>query len=394
MKKYLGTFAIVALAPAMSAALGLDRSGSPVDLLFEDGNYAELGFGRVFPSVDGNDEAVFGGQSSGNVGLNFSQADAGVKYDYNQQLSFALTFDQPYGTDVEYPDGIPGEDGSLALGGTRAIVDSRAITALARYKINESFSVHGGIRYQELQADVTLGGAAYGPAALPTLNGYRAQFDSDGDFGFLLGAAYERPDIALRVAMTYFSGTTHRLPTTETVQGINVSLLNPALSPTSTTSVDTPETLTLDFQSGIAADTLLFGSIRYARYEDTLVSPTFFDAAVDPAVNGSSLTDIDSTYALTLGVGRRFNDRLSGSVAFGYEPSRDELVSPLAPTNGQKYVSLGLSYDVTEQMNVSGGVRYVKLGDARPETGTPDTARASFTDNDVVAVGLRVGFSF
>ncbi|SHI42122.1 Long-chain fatty acid transport protein [Palleronia salina] len=391
MKKLFGTVAVLALAPAMAGALGLDRSGQPVTLLFEDGNYAELSFGRVFPSVDGNDVAAFGGSATGEVANNFSQVGLGVKYDLNDQLSFSLNFDQPYGSNVNYPTS------SVALGGTRAVVDSRSIQALARYKLNNGFSVHGGLRYQEIQADVTLGGAAYGP-----LNGYRAQFDSDGDLGYVLGAAYERPEIALRVALTYFSGTSHDLPTSETLNGVGVGALPAAalglpinpFSTTSVTKVDTPEALNLDFQTGIMEDTLLFGSVRYAWYEDTIVSPTFFDTIQDGVVDGDSLTDIDDGYALNIGVGRRFTDKLSGSIAFGYERSGDDLVSPLAPTNGVKSIALGLSYDVTEQFNLSGGVRYAKLGDAMPETGTPDTARANFTDNDVFAVGFSVGYSF
>ena len=43
---------------------------------------------------------------------------------------------------------------------------------------------------------------------------------------------------------------------------------------------------------------------------------------------------------------------------------------------------------------ISGGVRYTWLGDARPETGTPDEPRATFTDNTALALGMSVGFRF
>ncbi len=66
----------------------------------------------------------------------------------------------------------------------------------------------------------------------------------------------------------------------------------------------------------------------------------------------------------------------------------------LAPTNGSKSIAIGASYLVTDQVKLSGGIRYTALGDARPETGTPDTARANFTDNSVIGVGFRVGYSF
>ena len=51
-----------------------------------------------------------------------------------------------------------------------------------------------------------------------------------------------------------------------------------------------------------------------------------------------------------------------------------------------------MAYNVNEKFTVSGGVRYVWLGDAQPETA--DTARAEFTDNNAVAVGMSVAYRF
>lgn len=384
MKKALATGAALMLTTSMGHALGLDRSSQDIDLIFEDGNYAMLSFGSTMPSVSGTDEPVFGGFASGEVAEDYTQVGAGVKYQVNPQLSMTLIYDQPYGVDVDYPvfDGTPGS-GSTALGGTAAMVDSSAISFIARYEFNPNFSVHAGIRRQTIEADVTLAGAAYG-----ALSGYNASFDSESEVGYLVGAAYERPDIALRVALTYFSEMTYELNTVESVGGVVVN-------PGSLTEIKTPQAINLDFQTGIAQDTLLFGSVRWADYETLIVSPAFFDANVDPADSGSSLTDIESKAEYSIGVGRRFNDQFSASIAVGYEPeSDDDLVSPLSPTNGNTSLTLAGQYNVNDQVTISGGVRYTWVGDAQPETGTPDTARASFTDNDAVSIGLRVGFSF
>ncbi|KAF0677466.1 OmpP1/FadL family transporter [Profundibacterium mesophilum] len=379
---YLGG-AMLLITTHSVGAVGLDRSGQNIDVLFEPGGYAELSFGRIMPDVDGTDEAVFGGRDSGGIAGDYNQIGLGLKMDIDERLSFAVILDEPYGSDVNYPD-----TGSVALGGTRAIVDSRAFTALARYRFNDAMSVHGGLRYQTLEADVTLQGAAYGP-----LSGYNARFGSDDGVGFVIGGAYERPDIALRVALTYSSAIEHDLPTTESIGGIPVNLIDPRLSAVSRTTVETPASINLDFQTGIMADTLLFGNIRYAMYEDTIVSPAFFDGAF-PTTSRDSLTDIDNGTSFNLGIGRRFNETLSGSIAMGYEEKGEDLVSPLAPTNGNYSVSVGVAYNINETMTVSGGARYTWLGDAQPETGTPDTARASFTDNNAVAVGMSIAYRF
>ncbi|APE43305.1 hypothetical protein BOO69_07635 [Sulfitobacter alexandrii] len=375
MKSTLGTIAALLATTTLASAGNLDRSGQSVEILFAPGNLLELSFGYTDPSIEGRENGSTGTTNFiGNVGDNFSTIGAGLKYQINENVSFALIVDEPYGSDVTYP----GDPTTTALGGTSAIVDSFALTALGRYKFDNNFSLHGGLRYQEIKANVTLGGLAYAG-----LNGYNATFAEDGAFGYVVGAAYERPDIALRISLTYNSKIDHDLPT---VERIGPAVVNPG----SITEVTTPESLNLEFQTGIAQDTLLFGSIRHARYEDVLVRPPVFTGAA-----GESLTTIDNSTDYEIGIGRRFTDRLSASLAFGFQDSSgDTLVSPLAPTHGAKYVALGASYQVTDQINLSGGVRYTDLGDAQPETGTPDAGRANFDGNSAVSVGFKVGYSF
>jgi len=366
------------VASAVSAhAGGLDRSGQPVGVIFEDGNVLEFSFGFTEPSVDGTDLATT--LPIGNVGDNFVTASIAAKYQYTDKLSFAFIIDEPYGSDVTYP----GSRLTSSLGETSAIVDSTAYTALARYKFNDNWSVHGGARYQQISADITLGGGAYG-----ALNGYNAAFSNDGAWGYVIGAAYERPEIALRIALTYNSETNHDLNTVET----NVPIFGTVRG---VTEVTAPESLNLDFQTGIAANTLLFGSVRYARYSDTIVSPTGFDSVVNPGTSGDSLSDLDNSTDYEIGIGRRFNEKWSGSLAIGYESDGDDdLVSPLAPTNGATYVTLGAQYNVNEKVTISGGIRYTDLGDARPETGTPDVARGNFTDNSAISAGFKISYKF
>lgn len=367
------------LASTVSAhAVGLDRSGQRIGILFGEGNRVELSFGYTDPDLTGqtiNSPALgpFANQPIDNVADSFLLANIGLKYDVSEQLSFAVIADEPYGSDVFYP----GNPAASALGGTGATVDSFAITALARYKFDENWSVHGGLRYQEVSAAVTLGGVAFG-----AVNGYSGSFASAGDVGFVVGAAYEIPAIALRVAVTYNSSTTHDLPTTES--GLPI----PALNGSSVTEVETPESVNLDFQTGVAADTLVFGSIRYARYSDTVVSPVGFTTAT-----GNPLTDLEDGFDFEIGVGRRFNEKWSGSVSVGFTTVGDDnLVSPLGPNNGSRFIAVGGKYDFTEQFALAGGVRYTQLGDAFSAPG--GNAVAEFEGNDAVSVGLRLEFQF
>ena len=299
----------------MAQAGGVDRSGQSIGIIFEKGNYAELSFGIIKPSVSGTDVASFPTQS---VAGNHSLPGIAFKYDLSDRLSASLIYGQDYGADVYYPTAAAG--GSVMLGGTSAVLDSDVVTGILRYKFNDSFSVHGGIRASKASGEVTLAGAAYGP-----VNGYNVTFDEAWGTGYLIGGAYEKPDIALRVALTYFSKVGHDLDTAETfataLPGIPAGVPLPSV-----TTVDTPQAVNLDFQSGVAANTLAFGSIRWVDWSNFMIDPAWFTPAT-----GGGLVALEDTTTYTLGVGRKFNDNWSGSIFASYEPKGDPLVSPAVP---------------------------------------------------------------
>ncbi|WP_225029240.1 outer membrane protein transport protein [Xinfangfangia pollutisoli] len=372
--------AALGLAAGAASAGGVDRSGQSIGIIFEQGNYAELSYGLINPSVSGNDVALFGGRNTGSVAGNHSLPGIALKYDFTDRLSGAIIYGQDYGADISYPLG-----DSIALGGTMAELNSDVITGILRYKFDGGFSAHAGIRASKASGEVTLSGFAYDPPGPVNLSGYNVTFDDAWGTGYLVGAAFEKPEIALRVAITYFSKVTHDLDTTETFSTALGPI--PAGVPlTSTTSVDTPQAVNLDFQSGVAQNTLVFGSIRWVDWSSFLIDPQYFTGAT-----GSGLVELEDTTTYTLGVGRKFNDNWSGSVFVTYEPEGDPLVSPLAPTNGYKGIGLAAVY-TQDNMKITMGARYLDLGDA--SAATSDTARAEMTGNSAVALGIKVGFSF
>lgn len=364
----LGATALTLSAmPAISG--GIERSDQSVGILFEDAkNYVELSYGRVRPSVTGTD--LLSQQPIGNIADRHYLPGIAYKTDINDKVTLAFIYNQFYGADIDYPV----SPTTPALAGTAAKVNSEGYTFLARYKFDENWSVHGGIRASKADASVTLSGLGYGG-----LSGYSAKLDSDWALGYSLGAAYERPDIALRVALTYQSKVTHHFPTTEYMGG-NV------VGTGTETKVTTPEAVTLDFQSGVAANTLVFGSIRWVHWSQFVTTPAFFGAQT----RGSNLTNLDNSTSFTLGVGRKFNENWSGSVFVNYEKGGSDESSPLAPTSGYKGIGIAAVY-TRDNMKITGGIRYLKLGDSYATT-----ARnvSQFKDNYAVAAGVKVGFSF
>ncbi len=372
MKQLALAATALTVAAGTAQAGGLDRSYTPIDMIFEKGNYAELSFGYVMPSISGGDLL---GNSISNIAADFGLASTGVKLDITEKLSFALIYDQPYGADTRYG----GNPAATLLGGTAAEAETHAITALFKYQPTDRMSVFAGPRAVKSSGEITLSGIGYSVAS-----GYNVKFSSDTGYGYVVGGAYEIPDIAFRASLTYHSSVDVSM---NSVENIPVAAGGPGFAvPTGPTDSEIPQSISLDVQSGIAKDTLLFGGIRWSEWSAFSLQP--------PGL-GSNLAELDDTITYEIGIGRRFTVKFSASLSISYEDGgSDDLVSPLAPTNGQTAISLGGKYELSDAVTLSGGIRYTMFGNAQPEVGTPDTSLGNFTDNDAISAGLKLGFHF
>ncbi|QPM89534.1 OmpP1/FadL family transporter [Pseudooceanicola algae] len=364
----IGVGIVAGLGATPAQAGGIERTTQSAMPLFEEGNKFTLSYGYAWPQVSGTTYAVgpFGAAGTGNVANNFALPGFSLKMDLDDRFALALIYDRPFGADVFYDLSNP------VLGGTSAVSDTSALTALGKYKVTDNVSLFGGLRIQQSNGDITLQGAAYS-----TLSGYSVSLQDDTAYGYVLGAAYEIPDIAFRLALTYNSAIEHDFDTVENI--------NPTV--TTTTQTKTPSSWNLEFQTGIAEDTLLMASVRYVEHSEFVVKPASFYG-----LTGRSLVNLEDTTTYRIGVGRRFSDRIAGSAMLVYEPEGDPMVSPLAPKTGMTGIQLGMSYLVSDQVEISGGISYLMLGDATPQTG--GSARADFADNSITAVGLKVTYSF
>ncbi|MFD1882774.1 OmpP1/FadL family transporter [Paracoccus pacificus] len=387
MKTFLMVTTAAICGATVAGAAGVERNAFNIEPLFEKGNYAEFSFRHVTPTVKGRDASLFGGLEFDDVANSFNSIGMAYKRDFGNGLSGAVILEQPFGADLNYPYPNPAAgEGSIALGGTEVTVKSTSLTGLLRYKMENNFGVHGGLRIDRAEGNVKLRGLAYGP-----VNGYDVDLDSDVGIGWVAGVSYEIPEYAARVSLTYNSAIKHSFDTTEKgplvdPDGPGPYPALPLLNGDSKTKVKTPSSLALDFQTGIAADTLLFGQIRWTKWSEFKVDPENFTK-----VTGEGLVDLDNSTAVMLGVGRKFNENWAGSVAVNWESRDGELVSPLAPTSGKKGITLAAIY-TRDNMKITTGINYTKLGDASPETS--DDARAKTRNNELIGVGMKVGFTF
>lgn len=373
-RTFTGAAALMLTAAPVLAG-GIERAPQSLSVLFEQGNHVELSFGGVNPTVRGRDVAGF---STDDIAQGYGFFGLGYKHQFNDNLSAAIIVEQPFGADLRYPLATAG--GSPVLGGTRVEVNSTTYTALLRYKFENNFSVHGGIRASQADGGVMLDGLGYAATA-----GYDLEIDREWGVGYVVGAAYEVPEIAARVSLTYNSPIEHDFQMTESGGPLPATFVDDY-------TVKTPRSWTLEGQTGVAADTLLFGSVRWVKWSEFEVDNFLFPI---PVGAGIPLVEVEDTTTYTIGVGRKFTENWSGSVSFLYEPEEDGMVSPLAPTNGRKAITLAAVYTM-DKLKVTTGINYTKLGDGDLGVGESGNKRyvATTDDNDAVGVGIKVGYSF
>jgi long-chain fatty acid transport protein len=354
-------------------------------MLFEAGTYLEFGYSFVSPDVSGVQVIPFGatpaGSASGNVAPSYSFTSLAFRSDISDNLSYAIILDEPIGADVDY-EGLGAGVGYLYRTGlgSQAQLTSNQLTVAARYEMPNGFSVYGGVRALAFEGQVSLFNGSGGGATR-----YILDAEADTELGYMLGAAYERPEIALRVAMTYFSETTHDVSATETVGGAAAA-----------TSFETtvPQQLLLEAQTGVAEGTLVFGSIRWTDWTSFEISPTNYTAFVS---NGRPLVDYEKdVFTYVIGGARVLNDQWTVLGSLTYEAEQDVFSGNLGPTDGRTSLGIGARYTYGA-LRITGGINYTWIGDA--ETQAPDPAPigtqfSSFRNNDAIGVGLRIGYSF
>ena len=365
------------LTPAFAA--GLDRSGQSISVFLQPGNYAEAGISVLDPTVKGKDLIK---NNVSDMAEDYYFPSAAIKVQATEHISLGLLYDQPFGADAMYS--LEQSMFTNGIEGTKVEVETHNLTALIGYQPTENWNFYAGPVWQTVEADISLRGQAYISPKDPTkvLSGYDIKIHEEEAFGWLAGFAYQIPEIALKTSVTYRSEIKHKAKSVETHK------LMPMLNVESQLDAITPQSVNIDFQTGVAANTLAFANIRWVHWDQFAVTPKFLNSA-----SGNNLIDYsDDQWSATVGVGRKFNSHWSGSASVGYDSGAGNPVTTLGPTEGYWSVGLGGQYSPAENYFIQAGVKYFWLGDAHAQTG--GNIVGEFTDNYALGYGLKIGYRF
>ena len=432
MKLKALTSAIVLASLPMTGAFAaaLDRSGQSIGAFLQPGNYFEAGISVLDPNVSGKVKngytpsaaappSIVGLENTkiSDMGENYYFPQAALKLQLNDHLSFGLIYDQPFGADAAYSSAdassaapIPSLNGQGLFSnngeGTEVEVKTQNISALIGFQPNENFNIYGGAVYQTVEGEVQLRGLAYGgPAAF---GAYNANFKEKSGTGWLAGIAYQIPEIALKTSITYRSEIDHNVTTLESIAGNDMSLYG--YQP-GKTKITTPQSVNLDFQTGIMADTVAFANVRWVNWKKFTLRPEGFNSASTligklrtggQYQDGFDLTDYaKDQWSANVGVGRKLNEQWAGNISVGYDSGAGNPISTLGPTDGYWSAGLGVRFSPVPQYELSLGGKYLWLGDAKVQRGdyaipgnVENAYVGEFKDNHAWAWGGKIAYRF
>lgn len=296
----------------------------------------------------------------------------------------------------------------LGKGATNVKVTTEALTLLLGYQPTENWNFYAGPVYQSVKGNVSLRGQAYS-----LFNGYDANIPKAEEWGWLAGLSYQIPEIALKTSLTYRSKIDYDIDLAESIPTLPALALlgdsgaaaaSKIAAAKGTTKITTPQSVNLDLQSGIMADTIAFANIRWVNWKDFSIQPYKFGLvsnAIGSLVNRPNGFDLVSyskdQWSVNAGLGRKFSEKWSGSVSAGWDSGAGNPVTTLGPTEGYWNAGLGFQYSPAANYFVQGGVKYFWLGDAKAQTGAQaggDDYVAKFEGNNALAYGLKVGYRF
>ena len=325
---------------------GLEVSRQNNMILFSEGTSVNFSSRQTSSTVTDN---LYTSLDSQSIIKQLNILSAAFKSDYNENISYAFEMYEPMASTLQYPATVGG-----VPAGQKALLRSQALSLTGKYNLpNSGFGLVAGVRQLTIKRS--------------TLNINPAQGDlvttPDSGIGYVAGVSYEMPEIALKVLLTQAPGIDIVVPTTVVGSG----------------TVSQPSFTTLEFETGIANNTLMFGSIHQGEHASAQVKLNGIGAI-------SSFTDGEK---YNIGVGRKFSEKLSGSFSYTTEEGSSATgTSLLSPTNGTDTYSIGVNY-VSESVDVAFGYAMSSFGDKAVTTAY---GTGNFTNNDATTTGLRVKF--
>ena len=391
MKKLWAVPVLFAASQAMAG--GWEASKLDTNFMYQEGGYAELSYGSIdysdlkgnalYTATDLKDQKTAKNQTriSGSFKMSYGNLDVGLS-------SFRSGTIQMQGGAAAYGSGgtvVPDADANL-----------NTTSFVGKYTFEENFSLLFIANQNSLtKTKITT-----------TMGSYDIKAKEVTGYGY--GVSYSQPEIALRVELlvqpkseikassSYDASSIASATAAATAAALGTSAPADAgyyartvVDDTNFTStLSRPETLTLNFQSGVAENTMLFGSIHKAAWSKSQIK-----AATDNYYS-SITSNFSDTTETTIGIARKVSDTTALIASYSSEGGGGKTSTSLfTMSNGRQGISLAARYTV-DNLTITGGYSYINVGDVTVSSAASGATQATYKNNTVSALGLKLGVSF
>ncbi|MAI59201.1 MAG: hypothetical protein CML56_09565 [Rhodobacteraceae bacterium] len=364
IKRLVIPLAAASILPSGILAEGLERVNIDPSFMFESGSYAEVSYGSSSPSIPA---AVTGLGTIDNVAETVTATTFAVKTAIGDKIDFGLwSTSNGNGVNLDWGNAI----------GITADLSMPTMAAMVRYRLSDSMSIIGGLKRvsidngSSVSLPITAAGITTGTWTLSSASATTSVY----------GIVNEIPSIAMRMTVLMEGAAALDIDTnySQTVGGVTTAY-------TGVAKASVGDATTISLQTGIAPNTLLFGSLKLSNWKDDQVQIPLSGTAAR-----ATISTFEDGQSYTIGLGRKFSDNLSGSASYFRDPASDcDSVSALSPKCETSSISLGAKYSINDRATLSLGTTWTQYGDA-----TVGAPAATTTSSNQTSYGFKLGFKF
>ena len=364
MKRLGVLLAAGSIFPSGVLAEGLERVNIDPSFMFEPGNYVEYSYGSSSPSIPA---AVTGLGSIDNVAKTVTASNFAVKTAIGDRFDVGL-WSTSNGNGVNL-------DWGSAIGFT-ADLTMPTLAAMVRYRLSDSMSIIGGLK----RVSVNNGSTVSLPISSAGITAGTWTLSSATATTNVYGIVSEIPSLAMRMVVLMEGAASLDIDTSYSQTGGGTTTAYTGVSKASV-----GDATTISLQTGIAPNTLLFGSLKISNWKDDQVH-----IPLNGTTTRATISTFEDGQSYTIGLGRKFSDNLSGSASYFRDPASDcDAATALSPKCETSSVSLGAKYSINDRATLSVGTTWTQYGDA-----TVALPAATTTASNQTSYGIKLGYKF
>ena len=287
----------------------------------------------------------------------------------NQQWTFGVGINAPFGLTTEYDDGWVGRYHALT-----SELKTVNINPSLSYKLNDQVSLGFGINAQYIDATLTNAvdfGFIFGIGDQANDGEAKVEGD-DWSFGYNLGLMWQATP-QTRIGVAYRSRIKHKLEgdltfkSSALVQTLIAGFGGGAFVKTNATAnITLPDSLSVGFNHEIDSKWTVNGDVTWTNWSLLDEIRIEFDNPVQP--DSVTTTKWQDSNRYSLGLTYSANDKWTwrGGVAFDESANRSSAnLTPRIPDQDRTWLTLGFTYKSSDQLNFDVGYAHLFIRDAK-----------------------------